>query len=336
MTNEQTNSSTRMTNAELRKRLLVSPKAAPVVFPEETADSEPVARGGTMSSGLFMRPTSQVDLDLMGEVESPPVRAEGPSRVQLPSTKTRPNNVLTPKSDPLASAAADPDCALFGNDMDAEIMQLREANAELEGILEEMRNVLHEAETQEHTYQQQLQIKEAEIAELKEIAAQLQYQLDNKPKSRLELEQMADEIEKDSAAVERERRMLAEEREQLRQDEEALEKQMRDMEVQMARERAMIARQETELKRLSTEIQRELEAIQHGDGNLRDRLAVFQRRHSDVMSGQPGTHSQPPHVGGSGHSQVAPPMAEDVPEEQPKTKRPDSTGLLRKIFRGNQ
>ena len=105
----------------------------------------------------------------------------------------------------------------------------------------------------------------------------------------------------------------------MREDEEALEKQMRGMEVQMARERAMLARQEQELKRLSAEIQHELESLQRGDGALRDRLVVFQRRAAEVVAG-PGAPPQSP------QAQVAHPT--------PAPKKNDTTGLLRKIFRG--
>jgi chromosome segregation ATPase len=104
------------------------------------------------------------------------------------------------------------------------------------------------------------------------------------PKTRTELEEWADELEKENAKIQQERKRLDDERHQLREDEEGLETQMREMEVAMARERALIARQETELRRLSAEIQHELELVQRGDTSLRDQMVKFQRRAQEVLT----------------------------------------------------
>jgi len=108
------------------------------------------------------------------------------------------------------------------------------------------------------------------------------------PKTRSELEEWTDELEKENAHEEQARKKLEEERRQLLEDQEALETQMREMEVAMARERALIARQETELRRLNTEIQHELEMMQRGDASLREQMAKFQRRAQEVLAKPPG------------------------------------------------
>ena len=66
------------------------------------------------------------------------------------------------------------------------------------------------------------------------------------PKTRTELEEWGDDLEKENATLQQERKKRDEERRQLREDEEALESQIRDMEVPMAREPERIARRETE------------------------------------------------------------------------------------------
>src|SRR5215210_3603286 len=125
---------------------------------------------------------------------------------------------------------------------------------------------------------------------------------------------------------------MDDDRKQLREDETALEKQMRDMEVQMARERALLARQEQELKRLNAEIQHELEIMQRGDGALRERLALFQRRHAEVISGE---GSPPTHAGMSYAGFAMSPVAQ-TSNPTPAPKKNDSTGLLRKLFRSGE
>jgi len=113
------------------------------------------------------------------------------------------------------------------------------------------------------------------------------------PKTRSELDEWADDLEKENSKLTQERRKIDEERLQLRDDEESLETQMRQMEVSMARERALMARQETELKRLSAEIQHELDILQRGDAGLREQMSKFQRRAQEVMT-KPTGNGPPP------------------------------------------
>jgi chromosome segregation ATPase len=194
--------------------------------------------------------------------------------------------------------------------------------------MEEMRQLLQDASEQEQKVQTELKDRDEKLATAAARIEELETTVNAKPKSKGELEEWADELERESFQIAQERRAMETDRKQLREDESELEKQMREMEVAMARERAMLARQEQELKRLNAEIQHELEVMQRGDGTLRERLAVFQRRHAEVFSGTapaPAAHYGTP----QGH---AAPMATAVP--MPKGK--DSNGLLRKLFRGGE
>jgi hypothetical protein len=114
---------------------------------------------------------------------------------------------------------------------------------------------------------------------------------------------------------------LQRERQQLREDEEALMQQMTEMELTMARERAELARQRAELQRLHNDIRHELE-VAGRDGTLRDRLAVFQRRHHELTGRKGAPRAEPAPAG------EAPPVAAPVPEA-PKR---NTSGLLGRLF----
>ncbi|HEX4589283.1 MAG TPA: hypothetical protein VH120_05105, partial [Gemmataceae bacterium] len=76
------------------------------------------------------------------------------------------------------------------------------------------------------------------------------------------------------------------------------------------------------------EIQHELEIMQRGDGALRERLAMFQRRHAEVISGEgPRTQAGASYAGFS----LSPVAA--AADAAPPPKKNDSAGLLRKLFR---
>ena len=204
---------------------------------------------------------------------------------------------------------------------------LRLENEQLQGLLDEMRQLLQEASDQEQKTQKALDERDAQLAEAQTKIKAMEEIIAQKPKTRGELEEWADELEQESSKLDQQRRQMQEDRKQLREDEGALEKQMREMEVQMARERAMLARQEQELRRLNAEIQHELEAMQRGDGALRDRLQVFQRRHAEVTGGElPMAEPVTPGPRGS-----HPPA-----QSAPPGRKSDSAGLLRKIFRGDR
>jgi chromosome segregation ATPase len=205
--------------------------------------------------------------------------------------------------------------------------QLRRDTQQFKQLMEEMRQLLQEASEQEQRIQTELTDREGKLKVAEEKAVELQTIIDTKPKTKSELEEWADELERESFQIQQDRRTMEEDRKQLREDEAALEKQMREMEVQMARERAMLARQETELKRLNAEIQHELDLMQRGDGVLRERLAIFQRRHAEVV-GSPVSH-------GASYGHPAPTVATSA-HPTPPPKKNDTTGLLRKLFRGGE
>ena len=180
--------------------------------------------------------------------------------------------------------------------------RVRHENRELRKLLEEMKTLLQEASENEQKASQreqdllgQMHIRQRQLDELTSQMQAIEDQVASGalgpaapvPKTRGELDEWADDLEKENAKLTQERRRIDEERQQLREDEESLETQMRQMEVSMARERALMARQETELKRLSAEIQHELEIMQRGDASLRDQLSKFQRRAADVLQ-KPG------------------------------------------------
>ena len=194
--------------------------------------------------------------------------------------------------------AANPTGGSSANPSPADFKRVRHENRELRKLLEEMKTLLQEASENEQKASQreqemlgQLQLKQRQ---LEELTAQMQAIEDQVasgalapapavPKTRSELDEWADDLEKENSKLTQERRRIEEERQQLREDEESLETQMRQMEVSMARERALMARQESELKRLSAEIQHELDLMQRGDTALRDQLSKFQRRAADVL-----------------------------------------------------
>lgn len=193
----------------------------------------------------------------------------------------------------------------------AEMLRLKNENKEYKQLLNEMKLLLQEASEAEQNFTKakdehakELAEKQAQIDALTEQLHSIEEQINNGtlvhaqpqtvPKTRTELEEWTEELEKESAALAQVRKRLDDDRRQLDEDEEALERQMREMEVSMARERALIARQETELKRLSAEIQHELEIMNRGDAGLRDQMQKFQRRAQEVLEKPQGKSGPQP------------------------------------------
>jgi hypothetical protein len=232
-----------------------------------------------------------------------------PPRAGPPTAAVRPESMATHYGEPLAPEA------------DPVVDLLRQENVQLQQLMDEMRQLLQEASEQEQRVQGELAERDQKLAAAEARIAELETVVNNKPKTKTELEEWADELERESFQIAQERRTLDEDRKQLREDETALEKQMRDMEVQMARERALLARQEQELKRLNAEIQHELELMQRGDGVLRERLQVFQRRHAEVVG------SDGPPVATSYFGNAQSPVATAKPSKK------SDPGMLRKFFR---
>jgi hypothetical protein len=331
------NEPNKLTTADLRRKLFTAPHAQAPSFPNDN-HGQPGADSLDDADAIHLN--GDEEFEALPEAEPLlPNKFLGASR-PAPSTRLSTQDFRTTASassrgggtsrpgdsSGRRSSPADPADALFGPPgrmaMDPnQIENLVHENEQLEQLMEEMRSLLQEASEQEHRNLADLSEKENELTAAYQRIKELEEQLAFKPKTSAELEEWADELEKDSFRVAQERRTMDEDRRQLRDDEEALERQMREMEVGMARERAMLARQEQELKRLSTEIQHELETIERGDGALRDRMAIFQRRHNEVMSGKPQSR-QP----------VAPPP-EVTPPPPANNRRHDSKGLFGKIFR---
>ena len=328
---------TRLSPAELRRRLLAPPTdAAPFVPAIEEESTSPMPsrmgqrRGDASRLGGSMLTQLGFSLDDLAVEEpgpSPSVARTTPlPESRLDRSRFRTLETTVPVAPSIAPAAPSLPTASAPNNEAG----LRAQNAELSRIIEEMRPVLEEASTQEERFQKKDLEFAAQVAEKDRLNEELlarikaiEEQLANVPppkqaKTSDELEEWSDELEQESAKLTQERRRIEGDRRQLHDDEESLEKQMREMEVSMARERAMMGRQETELKRLSAEIQHELEMLQRGDGTLRDQLSKFQRRHQEVLSRAPGMAPPQPTAAGP-----TPPAA-----------LPKDSGMLRRFFSG--
>jgi hypothetical protein len=332
--NQSSESPASMSAAELRRRLMAStpPPMSGLASNQEleTAAAAPIPRGLDAISRLKMPgnvpavPIAQVD-------EVPEIPPQASIRRTQPSSRasaelggygvpsdagTGSGAVKMPPPRPVAPLPDAPppprreDGHPSSSQPNPEVQRLKSENKELRQLLGEMKQLLQEASdneqqvaSREQEYITNLAEKQRQIETLTSQLQGIEEQIASggltgqpaQPKTRTELEDWADELEKDQAKIAQERRRMDEDRRQLREDEESLEKQMRDMEVSMARERAIMARQETELKRLSAEIQHELELLQRGDPALREQMQKFQRRAADVMAGRPGSNggSQP-------------------------------------------
>lgn len=345
------NSNPRLTTADLRRRLL-TPGSPNSVAPSETptpinqprptpAYAEPVP---AQPEEMTAAPIEPVALPPIRPTPTNLVRPTGRSShlLQRPTVAQPPQDpgaratqyIQRPAAhggqlDPMATRYGDPNPAYdpMVEQLQFDNEQLRRDNTQFKQLMDEMRQLLQDASEQEQRVQKELTERDARLKVSEEKVAELQALVDAKPKTKSELEEWADELERESFQVQQDRRAMEEDRKQLREDEAALEKQMREMEVQMARERAMLARQETELKRLNAEIQHELDLMQRGDGALRERLAVFQRRHAEVVGG--------PMANGTSYSLPTAQVATSA-HPTPPPKKNDTTGLLRKLFRGGE
>ena len=319
-------SPTRLSPAELRKRLLAPPTDGSLPPTPEESTPMPMPRvPPRRDSSRFGAASTQAAIDLEALVADVSPTAS-PRMTPMPQARLEPTQFVPRMEQPsyAPSYSSQPPSGYPESEL------LRAQNAELHRIVEEMKPVLEEASAseqrfveKENGYLAQLAERDSQIAELQAAVKRLEEELaavppPKVPKTRDELEEWSDELEKENAKLAQDRRRIDGDRKQLHEDEEALEKQMRDMEVAMARERALIARQETELKRLSAEIQHELEVLQRGDGTLREQLSKFQRKHQEVLSGAVSPAPAPP------------------PPPQPAAPAKKDSGLLRRIFRGGK
>jgi len=265
----------------------------PVVLPVESGPQPPPGYRPRLAGGYDSAPGGSTIGSNAGLMPSPtPASAYRPETGDSRLMPGMPVNAMPAASAPSNSANPTPE----------DYKRVRHENRELRKLLEEMKTLLQEASENEQRASQregelaaQLQAKQRQLDELTEQMQAIEDQVASGalapapavPKTRSELDEWADDLERENSKLTQERRKLDEERQQLRDDEESLETQMRQMEVAMARDRALMGRQETELKRLSAEIQHELELMQRGDASLRDQLSKFQRRAADVLQ-KPG------------------------------------------------
>lgn len=331
------NEPTRLTTADLRRRLHAAPSASPLTFPDDPAHR--MAPAGRSSGGS--RYGDPMDLTPVAlayeatqalELNHPtPVPARRSSHLlQRPALPTAGSvSMPTPRSDPMMHLPS------AGYDHGV-VEQLQAENQQLNQLLDEMRQLLQEASEQQEILQAEVNTVNEAFGAAQVRMAQLEEIVNTKPKTRGELEEWSDELERESSQLTQEKKSLNEDRRQLQDDEMSLEKQMRQMEVGMARERAMLARQETELKRLSAEVQREIEAIQRGDAGLRDRMATFQRRHAEAMGIAGAGHPVAPSHAGFNPGLPTAPMTTGPSATTPTPKKNDTTGLLRKLFRSGE
>ena len=285
-------------------------------------------------------------LDLRRRLVAPSAEAAPPAEAgqnfarTTPGPRPRQETALDIDLDPIAEMLPDlvqRQSAAPARGFEDSFSALERENAELRQIVEESRQLMadagvleEEAQVRDRQAGQEIDHLRTQVAELREQLGMLEGKIATgeaakKTPQATELAEWSDELEKEQSRLTQERKRLDEDRKQLRDDEGHLEKQMCDMEVQMARERAMIARQEMDLRRLSTEIQHELEAIHRGDGQLRDQMARFQRRHQEVFNrapGQPIPATSPDPARGSAHSQVG----ESRPTES-------VGGVMRRLFK---
>jgi chromosome segregation ATPase len=235
---------------------------------------------------------------------------------------------------PLPGTGIDPE-VIRGRTEAAEDSNLKATNAQLRATLDEVHQILEEAQVQEQAHLERAQKlqeiiveHEATIQALEEHVSKLELELENRPilKNADELKEWEDELERESTRLSKERKRFENERKQMEEDEADLEKQMRDMEVSMARERAMMARQETELKRLSAEIAQVIEQSAKGNSVLREQMLQFQRRHQEVLARGAGLTVPAPAAPAA--AQVVP--APMVPSSSEDDKKDGS--LFKRIF----
>lgn len=331
------NETTRLSTAELRRRLL-----APSAAPAEPAVAPPNPGGpgrSTLASRLVV-PATFADLPIAEDEPTFPIHdlngdASAVDATPLPFNRATPTDLRRPASRtsqmlsrPVLPQAAANDA--MGDQLRRDVETYKKEAESLQQLMEEMRQLLQEASEQEQRMQNEVADRDLKLEAAEARLVELENVINTKPKTKTELEEWADDLERESMQIAQQQRALEEDRKQLRDDEAALEKQMREMEVGMARERALLARQEQELKRLNAEIQHELEIMQRGDGALRERLALFQRRHAEVVSGEAPVPTQ---AGMSYSGFMLSPVAQSA-HPTPAAKKGDNPGFMRKLFRG--
>jgi hypothetical protein len=213
-----------------------------------------------------------------------------------------------------------------------EIEKLRAENTELKRMVTELQQVCaannpKEWEQHQQEIEQLLTEKDTEIGTLKQQVEEWNEKLKTHRMvpSDDDLAKMSDELEQERCQLAKERKQLDGDREEMKDDEEMLMKQMREMEVGLARDRAELARQRTELQRLHAEVKHEMELLQRGDAGMKERLAQFQRRHSEVFTKT--LQPQPPASSTTSATVLPPPPPPTTP---PSGKVRES--MVRRLF----
>ncbi|MFL5339755.1 MAG: hypothetical protein ACJ8F7_06265 [Gemmataceae bacterium] len=319
--------------------------------PEDVADSVDFETlNAALSEDAEAAPRSPVGYD---EVEAllqryQAEKGRGPAeetRPQLPAPSARRNPLPPPDLRPSGSFHGEvlrqppaprnglpPLSAANGNGYGhvSESERLRTENTELRDMIAELRQYLEANDPQ--SWEERLKQADALVHERDEMIASQRKQIEEWQHklqthrfvaSDDDLATMADEVEKERCQVTQDKKKLEEDRQQLQEDEDSLMAQMREMEVGMAKERAELARQRIDLQRLHSEVKHELELLQRGDASVKERLSVFQRRHSEVMrpAGAPPQQSPPP------VAPLAAPVAMPVPSARPK-----DSGVFKRLF----
>jgi hypothetical protein len=212
-----------------------------------------------------------------------------------------------------------------------EMDKLRTENADLKKMLAEVQQFYAEHDPQLLEQQRQevvdaLAAREVEMISLRQQVEEWNAKLQTHRlvPSEDEMAKMSDELEKERCQLAQERKQLETQRAELKDDEETLMKQMREMEVGLARDRAELARQRTELQRLHSEVKHEMEQMERGDANMKERLSQFQRRHTEVFS-----RSSPSQTSAAAAPPL-PPAADSPPP--PPSRKPRGSGF-RRFFR---
>ena len=330
------NETTRLSTAELRRRLL-APSAAPVEPADPLLPSLAASGRNPLSSRLVV-PQTFADLPIAEDEATYPIHdlngeQSSIEATPLPFNRSTPTDLRRPagrsSQQIIRPTVVPPTNDSMVDQLRREVETYKKEAESLQQLMEEMRQLLQEASDQEQRMQNEVADRDLRLENAQAKIDELETIVNTKPKTKSELEEWADDLERESMQIAQQQKALEEDRKQLREDEAALERQMREMEVGMARERALLARQEQELKRLNAEIQHELEIMQRGDGALRERMALFQRRHAEVVSGD----VSPPSQAGMSYSgfMLSPVAATGNPA--PAAKKGDNAGLLRKLFR---
>jgi predicted nucleic acid-binding Zn-ribbon protein len=208
----------------------------------------------------------------------------------------------------------------------ADLEHLRNENAQLHALCQELEQALQEAAQQlQPDLEKQLHEYETVLEDKNELIRQLHQQVQEMQAAVEEAEARAGKAQAArpaSGKIPREDELLLlseeleRERRQLQEDERTLMEQMREMEVSMARERAEMARQRNDLQRLQNEIRHELERLER-DGGVQSKIESLRSKLHDATTRRGAS------PGSSAHRAVS------VSQPTPATRK---EGLIGRLF----